>query len=405
MPSYHVAVADASAEHPVASLNAPSLPALALRLEREGFTLRRVAAPRVDRSLRGYHRRVSEAEVTTFLRQLSVSLDGGVSLAEALGNLARETYNPTLRAIVADLERAVRSGDTLSSALSTYPRLFSPIYLRLLEAGEAGHRVPEVLRDLANYAERASQARTRIRTSLVYPQVVGVFTLGVIGAAFLVVVPQFLRLFRDLGLRDDQLPFATRALMWASTWLLPLLLVGVPLGALLFFGWVRRAERTAPFELAEWKTRLPVVGALYHQFALLRLTRLLAALLCGGVPLLEALRLAGQGAESPLLQAAMWDAIPHVAAGETLSKAFSHAGILPPSFCGQIAAAESGGDLPGALRRLADWYSERVDYLAARVGAVLEPIVILFLAFLAGWVAMGVFAPLVAMIQGLSGGQ
>src|SRR5207249_1396536 len=120
-------------------------------------------------------------------------------------------------------------------------------------------------------------------------------------------------------------------------------------------------------------------------FALLRLTRLLAALLHGGVPLLEALRLAGQGAESALLQAAMWDAIPHVAAGESLAVAFGHAGILPPTFCGQIAAAEASGDLPGALARLAGWYSDRVDYLAARVGSLIEPPFILFIAMFVLW--------------------
>jgi len=99
----------------------------------------------------------------------------------------------------------------------------------------------------------------------------------------------------------------------------------------------------------------------------------------------------------------MWDAIPHVAAGESLSTAFGHAGILPPTFCGQIAAAETSGDLPGALMRLSDWYSDRVDYLAARVGALVEPVMILALAGMAGWVAFGVFAPMVGLIQSLSG--
>jgi type II secretory pathway component PulF len=150
--------------------------------------------------------------------------------------------------------------------------------------------------------------------------------------------------------------------------------------------------------------RIPVLGALYYQFALLRLTRLLSALLCGGVPLLEALRLAGQGADSALLQAAMWDAIPRVAAGETLSSAFSHSGILPPTFVGQIASAEASGNLPDALNRLAVWYGDRVDYLAARVGALLEPFFILFLAGMAGWIALGVFAPLVSILQSLTGG-
>jgi type II secretory pathway component PulF len=179
----------------------------------------------------------------------------------------------------------------------------------------------------------------------------------------------------------------------------------VPL--LLFAGWLwtRNAKRRSPLRLAQIQHKIPVLGTLFHHFALLRLTRLLASLVEGGVPLPEALRLAGQGAESALLQAAMWDAIPYVASGESLASAFSHAGILTPTFCGQIAAAEVSGELPQALRRLSDWYSDRVDYLAARVSAVIEPFFILALAVMAGWVAVGVFMPMISIIKSLSGGD
>lgn len=402
MPSYHVEFTDLSGVTARTALNAPSLPALALRMDQQGHSLLRVHQRAPDRTLRGYWRRVSEGEVTTFLRQLAVTLENGVSLPAALALLAREMQNPTFRAVLLDLERSVQDGDSLSCALGTYPRLFSPIYLRLLEAGEAGNRLPEVLRQLADYAERSGQAAQRIRTSMVYPQVVGLFTLALLCFTFMFTVPKFQGMFLELGAKE--LPATTQALYWFANSAMPVLIFLVPVLALCGWGYYLRSERRAPFRLAALRLRVPVVGVLYHHFALLRLTRLLAALLQGGVPLLEALRLAGQGAESPLLQAAMWDAIPHVAAGESLSTAMGHAGILPPSFCGQIAAAETSGDLPGALMRMSDWYSDRVDYLAARVGALVEPVMILALAGIAGWVAFGVFAPMVGLIQSLSGG-
>jgi type IV pilus assembly protein PilC len=402
MPSYHVQFVNGDGGQAEAALSAPSLPALAQRLEQQGHSLARVLPPRPDRSLRAYWRRVSEAEVTTLLRQLAVTLDNGVSLADALALMARETHNLTLRAILVEIERSIRDGDTFSCALSTYPRLFSPIHVRLLEAGEAGSRLPEVLRQLAGYSEQGGKAALRIRTALIYPQVVGVFTLALMTVSFVWVVPRFMDIFRELGVKE--FPLVTRGLLWFSLTALPGTIVALPIVVLL--GWILywRTERRSPFQLSQFRMRMPVIGALYHNFALLRLTRLLATLLQAGVPLLEALRLAGQGAESPLLQAAMWDAIPRVAAGETLSGAFGHAGILPPTFCGQVAAAESGGDLPGALVRLADWYSDRVDYLAARSGALLEPVFIVVLAFFTGWIALGVFMPLVSIIQSLSGG-
>ncbi|MFN3648265.1 MAG: type II secretion system F family protein [Armatimonadota bacterium] len=403
MPSYLVEVRAPDGELVIGPVTAPSLPSLAQRLRAEGQTLTRVFPQRQDRSLGAYWRRISEAELTTALRQLSTMLQNRVGAAEALALLSREAANPTLKALLLSVERAVREGDTLSHALSAYPRLFGAAQLRLLEAGESGHRLPEVLLHLADTIERSGQAALRVRTALIYPQTVGIFTLLMLAGTLGFVTPRFMELFRELGLTDEQLPLVTRSLQWAVTVLVPLLGALLPLALLAgaaAWWYVRRRD---PVRGAYWKLRIPVVGALYHQLALLRLTRLLAALLRGGVPLLEALRLAGQGAGDPLLQAAMWDAIPHVAAGEPLSAAFSHAGILPPSFCGQVAAAEGGAALPDALLRASEWYGARVDYLAARVSALVEPFFIVLLALLAGWVALGMFAPLIAIIRGLSG--
>jgi type IV pilus assembly protein PilC len=401
MPTYRVEFSASGGPVAQAGLNAPSLPALAERLQEHDCRMLRVLPQGPDPRLKGYWRRVSESEVCTLFRQLAVALSNGVSVAAGLALIGRETHNPVLRGLLADAEQAVRGGDTLSSALARYPKLFPAVHIRLLEAGESGHQMEAALRHLADYTERSGQAALRIRTSLVYPQVVGLFTLALLVASFVWVVPRFAELFSELGV--SSLPLATRALLVAGSALIPASIVAVPLGGFAWW-WLSRRSEATHFRWAHLKLRLPVLGAVYYHFALLRLTRLLASLLRGGVPLLEALRLAGQGAENALLQAAMWDAIPRVAAGEPLAAALGHSGILPPSFCGQIAAAETTGDLPASLERLADWYGERVDYLAARVGAALEPVFILVLGILAGWVAFGVLGPLVAIIQSLSGG-
>lgn len=401
MPSYQVQFSTPRGDCSEAALNAPSLPALARRLEQNGCGLLKVVPARPDPALKGYWRRVSDAEVCTVLRQVAVSLDNGVSIPEAISLQARETRNGTLRTILMDIERSIRDGDSVSAALARYSRLFPPVYTRLLEAGEASFRLPEALRQLADYSERATTAGLRIRTSLIYPQIIGVFTLTLMLVTFVFVVPRFIDLFRELGVRE--LPFVTASLIWASSSILPAFVFGIPAVGMTLWALYGRAEKRAAFQLAHLKARIPVLGALYYQFSLLRLTRLLAALLYGGVPLLEALRLAGQGADSALLQAAMWDAIPRVAAGESLASAFSHSGILPPTFIGQVAAAEASGNLPDALDRLARWYSDRVDYLSARVGALLEPFFVLILAGMAGWIAFGVFTPLVTVLQSLSG--
>lgn len=401
MPSYHAELLSATGGRTRLSLTAASLPALALRLREQGYTLVRVAPPTPNPAARGYWRRVSDAEAVGFFRQLATALDNGVSLPAALALLAREARNPVLRAVLTDAERAVRSGDTLSGALSAYPRLFPPVYVRLIEAGEAGRRLPDVLRQVADCCERAGQAARRIRATLIYPQLVGGATLLTLAFCMTFVVPRFLELFRELGMRE--FPLVTQALFWMSMVGMPALFgFGAP-AALLVFLWSRRSG-SGEFWLQRLGQRLPVMGALHEQLSLLRLCRLLTALLQGGVPLPEALRLTAHGVGHPAFQAALWAAIPRVCAGEPLAAALGHTNVLPPSFCGQLAAAEATGELPATLLRMAEWYADRVDYLAARATALFEPICVLALAGMAGWVGFGILAPLVAVIQALSGG-
>jgi type II secretory pathway component PulF len=403
MPTYRVEYAEADGPPRATLVNGPSLPAVEQRLAASGSKLLRVHAARPHPELSGYWRRISDVEFVAALRQLAASIGNGVAVPAALALLARESRNLTLRALLQHLHASVLEGDTLGYACSRYPRLFNPVRLRLIEAGEKSGTLPETLVHLADYADRELSASHRIRTALVYPQVIGVVSYMVLFALMLFVVPRFLDLFKELGVKE--LPLVTQSLVLFSRFLVPWMAVFAPAFLLLPWlpGWSPRAGVSRLF--TELRYRLPVLGGLYHTFALFRLTRLMAVLARSSVPVLEMLRLAGQGAESPLLQAAMWDAIPHVAEGEALSTAFGRAAILPPSLCGQIAAAEATGDLPGTLERVAQWYADRLDYLSLRAGALLEPIFILGLAFFTGWVGMAIFLPLIGIIRRLSGGD
>lgn len=385
-----------------AVFNAPSLPALEKRLRQQEYTLLRVLPPSADVTLRRASRRIREVEVVTALHQLSASLKNGVSLQTALASIARDTGNPVLRAVLIDIESLVRSGDDLSSACAGYPDLFPDLYVRMLEAGERGERLGPVLEQIAFLAEQSMHARQRITTALVYPATLCVFTMVVLLAVFTFTVPTFTSLFEELGVRS--LPLATQALLWLRNVGFPLLVFAAPLVALLFV-FLARFVRIDGNRFGVWlRNRLPIVSAVYHELALMRLAGTLSAMAGSGVPILEALRLAGGSSESPALQGAMWTAIPLVAEGETLSASLARSGLLPATFCSQVAAAEAVGDLPAALRRLAVWHQGRVDYLAGRMNALIEPVVVTILALGAGWVAVALFSPVLGIIRSLSGG-
>ncbi len=405
MPSYRVYCRDAVGASVELSLTARSLPGLVQQLAAQGLQAQRVL-PGAEPSAAALQRvRVSESALAHFYRQLAIQLENGVSLPEAVEAQRREAGSPGLRLILTSILRGLRQGADLSSTLEAFPTVFSPIHTRMIEAAEAGNSLSEAMKQLADHTERTAQVAMRIRTALVYPQVIGIVALTVTLLAAMFIQPAFFRMIAEMGVGPEDLPWYPRAVQFFGAVIAPILGVLLPVGAVGLWAVGEWGGRTLHPGWSYVRCRLPVIGGLYSALALFRLTRLLAALIDAGVPLLESLRLAGQGAENPLLQAAMWDAIPRVARGESLSQALSSSAILPATFVGQLAAGESAGDLSGALGRMGRWYGEQIDYMAARVGAVLEPIFVGAVGLIVAWMVTGTFVPILTVIQSLSGGD
>jgi type II secretory pathway component PulF len=221
------------------------------------------------------------------------------------------------------------------------------------------------------------------------------------GITFTYVVPKFILLLTDLGVKE--LPVVTTSLLAASSGGLPVvLLLAAPPAILgvLTFG-LRRGSSSPTIDRI--RLRLPALGRLFESLALFRVSAMLSIFLESRVPLLDALRLAGQGADNTVVQGAVWQAVPLVAAGEPLGRALDGTGALPAAFCGQVSVAEENGDLPATLHRLSRWHAERIDAVSARMSAILEPVLILGIGAGIAWTVLGLFWPLMLIIQNLSG--
>ena len=272
--TYHYEITNALGQPVCGSAGAESLPALAAQFAEQGWKVQRVLPDAAPAPFR-YGRRVSNAEISTFLRQLAVMLRNQVPVPEAVALLARECRNPVFQTLLYGVERQVRAGEPLSAALARYPRLFAPMQTATIEAGEASNSLERVAEKLADYSEVVGMGVRRIRTAALYPLVVWCITSALILFVFAFIVPKYDALMRDLGMKE--LPLITQILVSASQSIVPIGIIAA-LPALLLGAVTLGMQRgSGAWRLDAWRLRLPVIGRLVESLALFRLSAMLSS--------------------------------------------------------------------------------------------------------------------------------
>jgi len=398
LPTYYY-TSDSAQTQPTA-ITAPNLPAALRRLEREGVRVARLQQdlPHLRRTRLG----LASADRAIYLRQLAAMLDAGTPLADALQLLASEATGPRSEVLLRTLADDVCAGVPFSDALGRHGSAFGPVLVGAVRAAERSGRLAEALNDVAQQEELAGRVLRRAAATLTYPAVVllvvGLLTL--FGLGFL--VPRHLQLLQELGIKH--LPLATRLLAWFSQrgWLVVLALVELTALAFFIFGLQRQWVAPRSLGLDYRRLRTPIIGRLNMHLALGQLTGTLGLLLEQRVPAGTALRLAGAASGNLVVDAAVRRAEAAVADGYALADGLRDAGVLPESFVARAAVAEQSGTLPEAMRRMGRYYLDQAEATTSAVQAALEPVVILLLALVVGFVAVGFFSPLISVISELS---
>ena len=346
--------------------------------------------------------RWSARERTLFTRQLSSLVRAGLPLLRALEVLSRQQVSPPVRALAARLAEAIRAGGTLSGAFAREAGKVDRLYVALVRAGEAAGALPEVLERLAQFLEKAEQTRRKVRAALAYPLFVAVVAAGIVGALTVFVIPRFREVF-DGVLKGQSLPRLTEAVLGAAELLQQQ--AGWLAGAagLAAVGW-GAALRSA--RLARWRDRaclaIPLVARLEQQASSGRFTRTLGTLIGAGVPLLEALAIAGAAVRNRVVAGAIEDVRGRVRAGEALSAAMEGTGRFAPMVTSLVQVGEETGRPAEVLQRAADLCDEEVDQTVSTVTALLEPAMIVVMALVVGIVVIALFLPILRIVQSLS---
>jgi len=354
---------------------------------RQPFTFGRVVAPK---------------ELAVFTRQLGTLLRAGLPLLRGLEVLGKQQANPRFRQTIDELGGAIRSGSTLSDAMQAHPRVFVRIYVNMIRAGEAGGALDRVLDRLAGFQEKSLQLQGRIGAALVYPVVVLGVALAILAGLLLLVVPKFKQIFADL-LRGAPLPPLTRAVLAVSESVQHhALLLGVLLAAAVALFTVLRRTPAGTRIYDALLLRLPLFGGLVLRTVVARFARTLGTLLGSDVPILSALLIARDTCGNVRIGAAILQVHDRVKEGASVARPLEDTRVFPPLVGSMVEVGEQTGQLAEMLNKVADIYEEEVDTAVAGLSSLIEPLLILFLAFVVGTIVVALFLPIIRIVQLLS---
>ena len=342
-------------------------------------------------------RRVSAADLALFTRQLATLVRAGLPLEESLLAVSQQTEKPRVQSIVLGVRARVMEGHTLADGFAEFPRVFPEIYRATVAAGEQAGHLDSVLERLADYTENRDQLRQKVMAALLYPIVLTVLCFGIVSALLVYVVPQVVAVFES---SKAKLPLMTQMLIATSSFLRAYgiyLLIGIVLAGVLFRRWLRNPDARRRFHRLQ--LRLPLVGKLARGFNTARFTRTFSILSASAVPVLEALRIAGEVVTNLPMRDAVAEAAARVREGAPIGRSLAASRLFPPMTIHLISSGESSGELEGMLERAAISQERELDGLLAALVGLLGPVLIVCMGLFVMGIVFAMLLPIFELNQ------
>lgn len=335
--------------------------------------------------------------LTLFCRQFSVMINAGLALMPCLSILLRQCDNARFMRVLAEVRKALESGESLSRAMSRHPKIFPALMVNMIEAGETGGVLDKVLERIAEHFEKESALMAKVKSAMIYPIIVIIVAIGVTGALIVFVLPMFAEMFAGSGVA---LPWVTRFLLgigfvlrrYILYILLGLAVIITPLAMYLRTPRGRRNKDAAVL-------RLPLFGPLTLKMLSSRFTRTFSTLMSSGVPILQCLDIVGRVVNNAVARETMQHVTELVRTGVPLGQSLENAGLFPPMVVQMAAIGEETGALDNLLTKVADFYDEEIDIAVKGLTAAIEPAITVFLAGVVALVLLSVFLPMSQMLQ------
>jgi type IV pilus assembly protein PilC len=339
-----------------------------------------------------FDKKVTIKDLAVMSRQLATMIGAGLPLLKSLTILADQSENPKLASTLDEVRGAVEEGSTFSDGLAKHPRVFPPIFVNLVRAGEVGGFLETSLESVAKNYEKEVELKATIKSALTYPVVVLIMALLAVVGMILFIVPVFDDLFKDLG---GELPLPTRILVGISQnmiWLGPLVVVGSIVGAIWW-----RANRQTPKFRSVWEPmllKMPVFGDLFKKIAIARFTRNFGTMIGSGVPILQALSIIGSTSGNWQIEQAVQAVQDSVRQGRTIAAPLALQPIFPSMVTQMIAVGEDSGALETMLEKISDFYDSEVQSTTEALTSLIEPLMIAFLGVILGGMIVALYLPI-----------
>lgn len=336
-------------------------------------------------------------DMAVFCRQFVSILRAGVSVASVLSMLGQQTGNKKLRAAIREMQADVEKGETLAASMRRHPKIFPPILVNMVAAGEASGNLEESFLQMERYFDRSKRTKSRVTSAMIYPCVLIVVMIVVLVVMMTKIIPNFLKTFEDM---DAELPKLTRGVMavcewFESWWWVPLLvLVALIVGGVLFhrtdkgkhfFGWLAR--------------KTPVVGNLTVKTACATFCRTMEVLIGSGLTLTDSMDLAASNMGNIYYLEAIRDARALVAEGTPLRESLLRTGLFPAMVSNLVGVGEETGDLQSMMGKVADYYDEEVEEATKKLLNLMEPAIIIFMAIFVVIIVLAIYLPMVNMTK------
>lgn len=347
-------------------------------------------------------KKVTPTEVAVFTRQLSIMLDAGLPLIQALDAIAQEHPNKEFKSTLEAIRGDVESGSTLSAAMARHPRIFDALFTNMIAAGETGGILDTILQRLSSFIEKIVKIKKAVKSAMIYPSTILAIAVGVVTIILWKVVPVFSTLFEGFNV---DLPLPTRIVIAVSGiieryMIFFLIFVGICAFGLKSYYKTDKGRHVVDGALL----KLPVLGDVLRKIGVSRFTRTLATLLTSGVPILEGLNITAKTSGNAILEDTIYKLRQRIEEGGNMADPMRQSGFFPPMVTQMVSVGESTGELDTMLVKVADYYEEEVDLVVANLLTILEPFLMAFLGVVVGGIVISMYLPLFKLIQVLSGG-
>jgi type IV pilus assembly protein PilC len=345
---------------------------------------------------------VPQKQLVSFTRQLSTLQDAGLPILRSLQILEQQQKPGLLKAIIGGVADEVEGGGTLSDAMAQYPKAFDKLYVNMINAGEAGGVLDIILNRLADFMEKAAKLKKKVIGAMIYPAVVISIAVGIVSMIMIFVIPKFEQIFKDF---KTDLPGITKALLAVSRWFGPqygwAYVLATPIALTLIIRLVKMSEG-GKYAIDLIKLKIPILGSILGKTAIARFTRTLGTLISAGVPILDAINITKETCGNEVYSRALMKVHDAIREGESMADPLRATKVCDAIVVNMVDVGEETGDLDKMLIKVADNYDNDVDVLVGSLISILEPVMVVVLGLMVGFIVIALFAPMISLIQTVS---